>query len=289
MAEPAPYGGLLTKTLDDEKEQENKLKQQAITINVNGTPETIRPEAVHIRGLDNLSTDDIKAYVDYYINYNVTESMDDEAPVYEQLPYDEQSQFRVQWINDESVNLAFKTHAQAAAALAKLSVFAGPHLDQEPPSELTEEYVAQLVQEREGKPYSAIENFKKQISLASRLGDKNGEESTNDDEGPRTIELFLRLSFQSDRKIKNASAYSRYYLFHGEPDRSAPQYRNRERRGRGNKNRSRGGRKREEEPDLFAERLDHRSRAEEDDLFADRLRERSPIGSNSIYVKYAVG
>lgn len=280
MAEPAPYGGLLTKTLDDEKEQENKLKQQAITINVNGSPETIRPEAIHIRGVDNLSTDDIKAYVDYYINYNVTESMDDEAPVYEQLPYDEQSHFRVQWINDESVNLAFKTHAEAAAALAKLSVFAGPQLDgQEPPSELTEEYVAQLVQEREGKPYSAIENFKKQISLASRLGDKNGEASTNDDEGPRTVEFFLRLSFQSDRKVKNASAYSRYYLFHGEPDRSAPLYRNRERRGRGrggNKDRSRGGRQKEEEPDLFAERLDHRSRAEEDDLFADRLRERSP-------------
>lgn len=277
MAEPAPYGGLLTKTLDDEKEQENKLKQQAITINVNGNPETIRPEAIHIRGVDNLSTDDIKAYVDYYINYNVTESMDDGAPVYEQLPYDEQSHFRVQWINDESVNLAFKTHAQAAAALAKLSVFAGPQLDgQEPPSELTEEYVAQLVQEREGKPYSATENFKKQISLASRLGDKI-EDNANEDEGPRTIELFLRLSFQSDKKVKNASAYSRYYLFHGEPDRSVPQYRNRERRGRGRGgNRSRGSRRKEEEPDLFAERLNHRSRAEEDDLFADRLRERSP-------------
>lgn len=280
MDEPAPYGGLLTKTLDDEKEQENTLKQQAITVSVNGAPETIRPEALHIRGVDNLSTDDIKAYVDYYINYNVAESMDDEEPVYEQLPYEQLSPFRVQWINDSSVNIVFKTHSAAAAALSRLSVSAGPLVDaHDVPTDLTEEYVSQLVQERECKPYAAIENFKKKISLASRLGEKTEQDAAEAEE-ERTVELFVRLAFQTDRKVKNAAAYSRYYLFHGEPDRSAPLYRQRERRGRGRgrggaRGRS-GGRNKEDEPDLFADRLDHRSRADEEDLFAERMRDRSP-------------
>lgn len=289
MAEPAPYGGLLTQTLQDEKDQQAKLQKQAVTVTVAGTPETIRPEAVHLSGVDSLSTDNIKSYVDYYVNYDITEA---DEPVYQQLPYDQQTQFRVQWVNDTSVNLVCKTHADAAAMLTKLLVTPGaPTLDAEAdmamdevPDELTEEYVSQLVQEREAKPYSAIDRFQKTISLASRLG-AGGE---NEDDAPRTVELYVRLAFETDRKVKNAAAQSRYYLFHGEPDRSRQLYRQRERRKDGRAERrdrdddregGNGARRKKRnraEPDLFADRLEHKSRADETDLFADRMRERSP-------------
>ena len=40
------------------------------------------------------------------------------------------------------------------------------------------------------------------------------------EEDESSIELIIRQSFQSDRKVKNAREYSRYYLIHGEPERT---------------------------------------------------------------------
>jgi hypothetical protein len=86
--------------------------------------------------------------------------------------------------------------------------------------------------------------------------------------------LYIRQSFQSDKKVKNAKEYSRYYLLHGEPERR--RFYKRERRDRSDRRSSR----RKSEEDLFADKLKQAKKNDygddDEDLFADRMRERSP-------------
>jgi hypothetical protein len=290
MTEPviAPYGGLMTKTLDDEKERESKLEEQAVDIVVNGTSETIRPEALHLRGVDSLSTDDIKAFIDYYINYNVFHPDDDStSTVYEPLPIDEQKTLRIEWINDSSVNVVFQTYEIAQDTLSKLSITgSNPNI---PKPEVSYD-LAEAVQERETKLYNPILTFKKQRDLSSRLGIETQQETApieSMEEDESSVVLYVRQALQSDKKVKNAKLYSRYYLIHGEPERRERG----SRRGRGRGRSDRGGRRgrddrredrRQEqvsdEEDLFANKMKNGNRQEdeEEDLFAHKMRERSP-------------
>lgn len=285
----APYGGLLTKTLEDEKNQEKKLEEQAIEVTYNDKTEIVRPEALHVRGVDSLSTEDIKAYIDYYVNFNVTEKtvQDGEQSegtkfVYEPLPIDEQTYFRIQWVNDTSVNITFKSMEKAHAAL--LAIVLEENLDGDEFESLSElDRLRKAIEERPTKSYKPIIEFKKHMDLKNRLniGDTNGEanapeEDKGMDEDDTAIELFVRQSFQSDRKVKNASAYSRYYLLHGEPERKP--YHPRKRRH--DNRRSRGRRGDDEEEDLFAYKMNKSSNAndDDDDLFADKLKEKKQNG-----------
>jgi hypothetical protein len=294
MDEPyvAPYGGLLTKSLEDQNERESLLQQQAVQISVNGAQETIRPEAIFIRGVDSLSTEDITAFVNYYLNYTVLTS-DDGALVYTVLPL--QREFRVQWVNDSSVNVVFDTAEDAVAALALISITA-----QNPNAPQSEAAFAlqDNIQERETKPFAPVIHFKKVHDLKSRIGVPAGDagdagdtvaDAVADaamDEDDSSVVLHARQSFQSDRKVKNASTYLRYYLLHGEPERRA---RPRGSRGRDDRNTRRKPRQRlrpgrEEEEDLFASRLGqrdapspHRDRLRlpvriEEDLFASKMK-----------------
>lgn len=295
MSEPevAPYGGLLTKSLDEEKEREAKLQEQSIEVNVNNVVETVRPEALHLRGVDTLSTDDIKAYIDYYINYLVkevpVEGEDSPTVEYEALPIDQQLEFRVQWVSDTSVNIVFKTMEQALDTLQKLSISLNQEMQQEVP-EMTR--IQDAIQEREAKPFSPVIQFRKHQNLSNRLGISTDESSNQDeskfmDEDESSVVLYTRLSFQSDRKVKNARAYSRYYLLHGEPERKPHRG---SFRGRGAHRSSRFNK----EDDLFAEKLrkvgrntresresregrgsrgrHRRDENDDDDLFADKLK-----------------
>ncbi|KAK6460389.1 hypothetical protein DFJ63DRAFT_337762 [Scheffersomyces coipomensis] len=317
----APYGGFLVKTLDEEKEREQKLQEQSsIEVNINGTTETIRPEALHIRGVDNLSSEDIKSFVDYYVNYIVTKDEETNQEQYEQLPLDEQITFRIQWVNDSSINVTFKTHEECFKVLKKLSITSSnPAIyTSEQPQELTIEnvdYVADIIQERESKPYTPILNFIKHRDLSARLGlgiskegGEDGEEAVAQqpsmEEDESSIVLYLRQAFQSDRKVKNAKLYSRYYLLHGEPERQTNyrrnNYRDRERRPRRNEQEEEEQKANDDDEDLFAEKInnpnrvnftrtndrtanfdhpneivpDHQEEEEEEDLFAYKLRER---------------
>lgn len=279
--DPAPYGGFMTRTIDAEKEQEEKLKLQLVEIVVNGETETVRPEALHIRGVDNLATENIKAFVDFYVNY----TKNDATGEFEAAP--ELITFRVQWIDDTNVNIVFKTHDDAKSALAALSVFSGPNSVEES-ADFSQEYVSSIIQERETKPYNPsielhryLQNLQKQAETAQDLFEEKKEqldkakaESAEMDEDENAVVLYVRQSLQSDRKVKNAAAYSRYYLLHGEPDRLKPRVpRGRERNG----NRSRGNFSRDDDEDLFADKLTSKSRRDqEEDLFASKLRERSP-------------
>ncbi|EGW32158.1 uncharacterized protein SPAPADRAFT_61241 [Spathaspora passalidarum NRRL Y-27907] len=316
--EVAPYGGFITRTLDVEKEREEKLKEQAIEVNVNSHTEIIRPEAIYITGVDSLSTDDIKAFVDYYLNYNVIETVNEDETkniTYEPLPFDDQIQFKVEWINDSSVNIRFDTHEESAKALHKISITQGnPDVidtDEPPVISFTDpQYINNIIQLRESKPYTPVIQFRKQQSLVNRLGVKpeaetestektenteNAEsapvEESAMEEDESSVVLYTRQSFQSDRKVKNAAQYSRYYLIHGEPERKP--YRKHKRR---REPKPEPVEEQEPEEDLFADRLsfienrksrEPSARAEqfdnEEDLFADKLRQRersrSPVRS----------
>lgn len=261
----------MTRTLDEEKQQQEKLKEQQVEIVVNGVTETLRPEAIHLRGVDNLSTDDIKSFVDYYLNY--TQEGDD------YVANDNIVLFRIQWIDDSSANVVFKTHEEAAVALNALSVSAGPN-SVETKSDFSQEYVSSIVQERETKPYRASIAFHKfqqkqteDRDLFSEKKEQVDEElrkQNSMDEDDSAVVLYARQTLQLDRKVKNAGTYSRYYLLHGEPDRTKPRARAPRRRGR--------DRREDAEEDLFASKLgaSKRDRDDEEDLFASRMRERSP-------------
>lgn len=274
MAEPAPYGGYMTRTLDAEKEQEEKLKLQQVELAVNGQPETLRPEALHVNGVDNLSTEDLQSFVDYYLNFDKIgedEYREVELPIW----------FRIQWIDDSNVNVVFKTHEDAAEGLRALSI-SGSATDEEI-QEFSQEYVSSIIQERETKSYAptiAFHKYQKRLSEEKDLfEDKKQQEeeaSTGMDEDDSAVVLYIRQSLQSDRKVKGAAAYSRYYLLHGEPDREERRRTARPERPA----RERGGYSRDEDDDtdLFANKLQQKEtvQEEEDDLFAWRLRERSP-------------
>lgn len=276
----APYGGLLTKTLDDEKEREEKLKEQQINVTVNDNLETLRPESIFIKGVDNLSTDDLKFFIDYYLNFETITKHDDEGNElleYVAKPINDQLTFKIQWINDTSINVVFKTHEEAFKALSAISISSNPNENQtiSPPSELTSEYIADIIQERETKPYNPTIQFRKKQNLLNRLNSseekpENVEDELKMDEDESAIVLYTRQSLQNDRKVKNASAYSRYYLLHGEPERKPKRFNDRQRQQRGNR------RRQSNDEDLFANKIggNRRARDDEEDLFADKLRNR---------------
>lgn len=287
----------MTRTVDEENEQKRKLEEQKVAVELNGQPDTLRPEALHVRGVDNLSTNDIKMYVDYYINYT---RLGDE---FEPVP--ERTEYRVQWIDDSNVNLVFKTHEAAVTVLQALVEepfqlnarvdsndamnveLADPSVvangEQQTPS-LSPEYLAEVLLERSAKLYAQSIDLKKftdkqKVAASEELFEsKKLEKDAMDveklEEEGTSVALYIRQSVQSDRKVENAAAYSRYYLLHGEPDRS------RKPRRRGD-NRGQFQREKSNDEDLFQDKLssykDRKAQKEvEEDLFADRLREVSP-------------
>lgn len=266
MAHVAPYSGFLTRTADAERAQTQ--------ITVNGTPETLRPEAVRLRGVDRFSTNHIKLYVDYHLNYT------DDDGVY--TARRDQEAFRIQWIDDTSANVVFGSHAAARRALEALGMCAVPeplYAGSDGAAGFAAEYAAELVQEREARPYEPTIAFHKHQQEAERAAlpeserdlfetkrlQKEREREALDEDGLETL-LFVRILFQLDRKVKNAAVYSRYYLLHGEPDRAA---------ARAERAKSRGDFARDD--DLFADKL-LQAQEPEEDLFAWKMDSRRRPG-----------
>lgn len=330
MTEPevAPYGGFLIKSLEDESENLKQLQQQSIEITTNqGTIEIIRPEAIKIIGVDNLSTNDIQNYIDYYINY-ITTIINPETNElkYELIPFDQLIEFKIEWIDDNSVNIVFQTINDCYKSFQKISE--SPILEKLG----SQEYINQSIIERKGKSYNPIIDFKKHQNLANRL--KLANEATNNnnnnqikvedagdmEEDEVFVELIIRQSFQLDRKIKNASQYSRYYLIHGEPERRSrprkhldPQRRNKYPAGYRSRKNNNDNNIGDDQEDLFADKLkgERKSRSDnrnvnedhnhgnddgnddyDDDLFADKLkqskrdRSRSPMRIDNEDISY---
>lgn len=299
--DPAPYGGFMTRTVDKENEQKKKLDSQRVAVEFDGKADVLRPEGIRVRGVDKLATNDIKAYVDYYLNFqSVGETFE---------PLQDKKTYRIQWIDDNNVNLIFRTHEDAVFALKSL---VNDSMDIESPLDivgnsmeginsqndmevegenteaktLSPEYVNQLLIEREAKSFApslSLRKYLKDQKLAntedlfqSKKSEKEAEEEKKLEVEGSSVTFFIRMALRSDQKVQNAASYSRYYLLHGEPDRSR-----RPRRERAEQTRGRFQRDDAEEGDLFLDKLasleETRARKDrEEDLFADRMREHSP-------------
>lgn len=216
----------------------------------------VRPEALFLRGVDELSPRNIKLYIDRYVKPDYSFANKDK---YESLNY------KIEWINDTSLNIVFNDLESATIALERLSL----------------ELKDTATDERPAKEY------------------------VNEPNEDKTAQLYVRLSFSYDKKIKNARVYSRYYLLNGEPeskDRPNDYYVNFKK----NRYRERESRyARDEEPDLITgevkpvkeappskpleERLGIRSRQnrrrrnrdDEEDLFPNFVSRRSRSRSRS--------
>ncbi|KAI3403311.2 hypothetical protein KGF56_003899 [Candida oxycetoniae] len=296
------------KTIEDEKANEAQLAELSIEVESNGVRQFVRPEATRLNGVDNLSTDEIKSYVEYYLNY--TTSIDEETSkiIYNQIPFDKQLSFRVEWIDDSNVNIVFKSSSENRRCLELLSQ--DPIINNDSESD----YINEVIKERQAKPYNPIVAFRKNQSLLNRLGlaetkeqqqqEEGGGGAATMDEDESFVELRLRQSFQSDRKVKNASQFSRYYLLHGEPERQPrharsghrqnPHRESRKQRGEGKNVNENVNLNEDEDEDLFADRLKERrfrsrnhrftDNNDEEDLFPEKLkksRSRSPIRRNN--------
>jgi Nuclear cap-binding protein subunit 3 len=66
-----------------------------------GKPEDIVPDKVHIRGLDDMSTDDVKAYAEHH--------------------FSEERAKRIEWIDDHSCNMVFSDNEVSARALEAMA------------------------------------------------------------------------------------------------------------------------------------------------------------------------
>ncbi|KAK0619324.1 hypothetical protein B0T14DRAFT_519072 [Immersiella caudata] len=120
---------------------------------------TIIPNKVHIRGLDTFTPDDVKSYLTQQSG---------------------SSQFdRIEWIDDSSANLIFRSESAATEALIALAALAIADATQLPPLETVP-----------AKPYAAK---------------------------PDSI-LLVRFAVASDRKATGAAQRSRFYLLHPEYD-----------------------------------------------------------------------
>ena len=117
------------------------------------------PEKVHIRGLDELTTTNIRDYV------------------YEYYPSDDF--VRIEWIDDTSANIVYKTAESALAALNSLSDLAEPDL-----------HIVHLLQLRKAKAISLHPN----------------------------TELQVRQAIVTDIKKPRAREASRFYLLHPDQD-----------------------------------------------------------------------
>jgi hypothetical protein len=119
-------------------------------------PSQVRPEAVHIRGVDNLSTDDIRLYATTLFS---------------------SFEFKIEWIDDTSLNLIFESADIATSVIQALS---SSHIEGLPPTTL-----------RPAKP----------LPTGDKLIDG----------------LKIRIALMGDKKERGARDRSRWYLFHPHP------------------------------------------------------------------------
>lgn len=167
---------------DAEQQQQEQQPPRKVVVLNDGADDNdfdsmnIRPESLFLRGVDELSPRNIKLYIDGYIKPEYSFATKDR---YESLNY------KIEWINDSSLNIVFQDATLALTALAELSTV----------------------------PVDQISNTEERRAKEYRQANELGEAED------KTAELYIRQSFSYDKKIKNARVYSRYYLLNGEPDK----------------------------------------------------------------------
>ncbi|KAH3673751.1 hypothetical protein WICMUC_003494 [Wickerhamomyces mucosus] len=138
--------------MDSIPEQDSTITE---IIEVEPTEDLTRHNAIHLRGVDNLSTKNIKDYLNRHIS---------------------ERNVKIEWINDQSLNLIFDGNEEAKESLLLLT----------------------------------------KTSDDQDLDETIERTAIDYDESHKDIELTLRIANITDKKVKNASTYSRYYLFNPE-------------------------------------------------------------------------
>jgi hypothetical protein len=174
--------------VDEGAEGTNNLKDTAIV-----------PYKIHIRGLDSFNPDDVKAYVAQHFSAGQFE--------------------RIEWVDDSSANLLFRSESVTTEALVALSALAIVDPSSLPPLEAlpAKQYAA--------KPDSVLQ---------------------------------VRFAVEGDKKAAGAAQQSRFYLMHPEydpeerrrrTDYGRTRYRDRDDGYRGNRRGGRDGRRRDRRED----------------------------------------
>ncbi|GMG36566.1 unnamed protein product [Ambrosiozyma monospora] len=193
-------------SLLQEQQREQDLLQDP-TVNDLDEP---RPNALLLKGVDNLDTKAIKLYVDSILK-----------PDYDFNDREKYAKFnyKLEWINDESINIVFDQPDGALEALQLLSfVETTPEQQDKNQANVDPQSVQELQEKQELKLITPLLNIPSTQERAAqpykKVGMATEEKPTQDN-----VHLVIRQSFYGDRKVKNAKVYSKYYLIHGEPGR----------------------------------------------------------------------
>lgn len=183
------------------------------------------PNKLHIRGVDDLSTNELKSYLDQHIKPGYSFSKKEE---YKHLFY------RLEWINDSELNVNFvsedPTLAQlgAAEAIKHLAFHVAEEGELAPLDPLQERRCWDLLRVTDGKS-AGKQVLKSDIAMqyAITSGLQQPLEETGEEKPTVSdpVTLFVRYATPSDRKIANSKEQSRYYLIHGEPGEFERQFR----------------------------------------------------------------
>lgn len=195
---------------------------------------------LHLRGVDDLSTNEIKSYLDQHVKPGYSFAKRDQ---FLHLVY------RLEWINDSELNVVFTNEDQklahwgATEALKRLEKKEDGVLDSGDPSPLQERRCWDLLRvvegQGKGKAVKVSADAARALATINTSDethvdqDVDGVEGTNltplADAAPVTetnvvvsdpVALFVRYATSEDRKVANSKEQSRYYLLHGEPKHS---------------------------------------------------------------------
>ncbi|GME85820.1 unnamed protein product [Ambrosiozyma monospora] len=179
--------------LQDQQQQREQDLLQDPTVN------DPRPNALLLKGVDSLDTKAIKLYIDSILK-----------PDYDFNDREKYAKFnyKLEWVNDESINIVFDQPDGALEALQLLS-FVEPTPEQQDQNQAN--IGLQSVQEPEEKqepnlikPSLNIPNTQERAAQPyKKVRMPNEEKSTQD-----SVHLVIRQSFYGDRKVKNAKVYS---------------------------------------------------------------------------------
>lgn len=175
------------------------------------------PSKLHLRGVDDLSTNEIKSYLDQHIKPGYSFAKRD---AYKHLHY------LIEWINDSELNVSFICEdpklAQwgATEAIKHLEYHTSEEDQSEPLDPLQERRCWDLLRVTDGKSAGkqvVKSDIANQYAVASGLEETKEVDEMEKPTLADPITLFVRYATELDHKVANSKEQSRYYLIHGEP------------------------------------------------------------------------
>lgn len=218
------------------------LANQGFEVEYKGSKVNVRESTIFLRGVNHISTVELSNYVDYWLNY---EKVGKDNIEYVPLAVHDQIRYKIEWIDDSSVNLLLKNQKQTEKVIERLSKTSLDVRSEGAPADIwhnKENDCFYLLSEIEAKDYLETSEFQRRQNMSKRiiisdpvensLLNSNKDDNMNIDSGEewsidRKTIFYIRQSFLIDKKVKNARIYSRYYLLNGEPQRRLKKFKRR--------------------------------------------------------------